>query len=755
MTTSSFLFSFYFVCGVLIFVFAVMILRHAVRNIVNWATALVLFFAGFGPILGAMGVLLERNPREGTYLFENLVASFDYIWEFFFPALVLFALVHPQRHRLWKYIRKYAFILFLPHIFHLILVIFLFDRFDPDKMINSIAELPISVGVIKDFLQQTSKMVNVFMNLLLKAHTQLFSLVNITYAGFSLFILGRSLKLDITPRVRRLTRVVITGLGLCIFTYSFARVVPIFMGMDLPQELATILINASLIIGGSSIAYVIVRYQFLDMRLIARRGILYVAAAAIFASIYILTIRQITGFFYQFSGARVEILETGFIILFIIAFQPIISRLEEWTDKILVREERNPRLRIRDLSVELLSIIELEDIKESMCTVLQEVFGAEEVELVLAQEILSEREKDPEAERIIRVLSLVGEPIEQVDFLDAMGFTVSKGGLLPGRGRRVSNATIEALPPVISRFARFKLIVPVMHEYKTMALLLLGHRRAHDRYTAEELALLSMLVTQIAAALSKIDLLKEVVEKKVMEEELNIARAIQLNLLPSAPPVLEHYEVSALSLASKQVGGDYYDYLQRDSLLSVAVADVSGKGVPASLLMASLQASLRSNMDRMEDPVVVVGKLNGSMYETTAPDKFVTLFYGCLNMKKNTFHYTNAGHLFPVVVREGGTVEVLEYSGLILGVVPTFTYEYREFKFKPGDTLVVITDGVTEAENGSGELFGEERLYNLLSTLRGQSAFEVKEAIVESVRNFSYPKGASDDLTILVLKRKE
>jgi len=236
--------------------------------------------------------------------------------------------------------------------------------------------------------------------------------------------------------------------------------------------------------------------------------------------------------------------------------------------------------------------------------------------------------------------------------------------------------------------------------------------------------------------------------------EMELAKRIQTALLPDEERI-KGYEIAAAMYPAKEVGGDYYDYLHRDSLLSVAVADVSGKGVPASLLMASLQASLRSNMDRMEDPVVVVGRLNGAMYETTAPDKFVTLFYGCLNMKRDTFQYTNAGHNFPVVIREDGLVEVLDYSGLILGVVPTFTYEYQELKFKPGDTLVVITDGVTEAENGSGELFGEERLYNLLSTLRGRSAFDVKEAIVESVKNFSYPKGASDDLTVLVLKRKD
>ncbi len=124
-------------------------------------------------------------------------------------------------------------------------------------------------------------------------------------------------------------------------------------------------------------------------------------------------------------------------------------------------------------------------------------------------------------------------------------------------------------------------------------------------------------------------------------------------------------------------------------------------------------------------------------------------------MKHDTLHFSNAGHIFPVLVRDGGKIDILDYSGLILGVQPGFPYEGRNLKFHPGDTLVVLTDGVTEAENSAGDLFGEERLYELLASLKGQSAFQVKESIVETIKKFTYPKGFNDDLTILILKRKE
>ncbi len=755
MATAPFLASFYFVCGVIIFFLAVTILRHSGRDVVNWSTALVLFFAGFGPILGAMGVLLQENIREGTYLFKSLVGSFDYIWEFFFPSLMLFALVHPVRHRLWRYLKKWSFLLFLPHLFHLVFLIFIFDQINLDKLLRDIADVNTSSGLLASFLQSTSGLLDVFLGMLFRAHLKFFSFVNIAYAGFSMLLLGRALGLELAPRIKRQLRIVIGGLWLCVATYSLAMVVPIFMGTELPENRANVLVNAALIFGGGSIAFAIVRHQFLDMRLIARRGIIYAAVAAVFASIYLLIIRKVTGFFYQYSGAQVQVLETGFIILFIIAFQPMLGRLEEWAERVLAHENRSPRLRMRDLLNELLSMVDVEGIRERVKDELRDIFAVGRVDLVLDSDLRTSKEHMEDCDEVIKVLSQIGEPISRRDFLQSMGYKTGRGGLMLFRGGGNRTEEMDSATPCVKWFSGYNLIAPILHDEICIGILLVGDQSQSRRYSSEELSLIDMLTSQISATLAKIELLKEVVEKKVIEEELNIARAIQLNLLPSAPPVLEDYEISALSLSSQQVGGDYYDFIHRDEHVAVAVADVSGKGVPASLLMASLQASLRSNMDRMDDPVGVVSTLNNVMCESTAPDKFATLFYGYLDMKRDAFHFSNAGHVFPALIREGGKIDILDYSGLILGVQPEFGYEARQLKFHPGDTLVVLTDGVTEAENGNGELFGEERLYEMLRSLRGKSAFGVKEGIVETIKEFTHPKGFGDDLTILILRRKE
>ncbi len=753
MATSSFLASFYFINGALIFFLGVMILRYSSRDIVGWATALVLFFAGIGPVLGAIGVILEQNLQSGTYLFANLVANFDYTWEFFFPSLMLFALVYPKKRAIWKYIKSYSFILFAPHLFHLILVLVLLDRVTPENTFNFLINAKIPIAALQGFVSSTAKFMNVLMELLFKAHRTFFSLVNISYAAFSVILLTNSMKMDISPRVARQLRVVIFGLGLCTVIYALGRTVPFFFNLQLDQAVVTAFVNAALILGGGAIAMAIVRYQFLDIRLIVRKGIFYGTTVAVFATVYVLTIKQITAFFYRFSGARFEFLETGLIILFLIIFQPVLGRLEEWVERMLVREEKSIRVAIRDLSNELLSIVEQGEMKRKTNVTLRRIFRTREVETVFCEEIFELKDEDPYALEVVKIMVKFGEPIGRLDFMEALGFLNMRSRSFMRPGKKVIREAVETMPGIVRRFSRYELIVPVMHEGRCVAVLLLGEKEDSNRYTMEEQALLSMLATQFSAALARIDLLDQVVEKKVMEEELNIARTIQLNLLPSAPPVLEDYEAAGMSVSSKQVGGDYYDFIKKGNHLAFAVADVSGKGVPASILMASLQASLRSIMDRMEDPVAVVSRLNDVMYELTSPDKFATMFYGCVNLRKHEIVYSNAGHFFPVVLRNDGSLEELDYSGLILGVAPGFVYESRKLKMSPGDSIIITTDGVTEAENSRGELYGEERLHPFLATVKGKSAERIKDAIVEEVNRFSYPKGANDDLTIVVIKR--
>ena len=325
MATSSFLASFYFVNGAIIFFLGILILRYSNRDIVGWATALVLFFAGIGPILGAIGVILAENLQHGTYLFENLVANFDYTWEFFFPSLVLFALVYPKQHAIWRYIRSYVFILFFPHVFHLILVLFLLDKVAPENTFNFLMNVGGDNAGLHSFAGSLAKFLNILVELLFKAHRTFFSLVNISYAAFAVILLANSLKRDISPRVGRQLKVVIAGLGLCTLIYALGRTIPFFFNIELNQNTVTAFVNAALILGGGSIGIAIVRYQFLDVRLIARKGIFYGATVAYFKR-HTFSPSTRSPSSSCATGARVEFIETALIIIFIIIFQPVMGQ---------------------------------------------------------------------------------------------------------------------------------------------------------------------------------------------------------------------------------------------------------------------------------------------------------------------------------------------------------------------------------------------------------------------------------------------
>jgi len=752
MVASSFLASLYFICGAVIFFVAITILRYSSRDIVGWATVLVLLFAGTGPLLGALGVVLESNLQEGAYLFRSLIDSFDYIWEFFFPSLVLFALVYPVRNRLWKYIRKISFLLFVPHFFHVVLVIFLLDRVDPYDTFSFLRNISFLPDSLSGYTGRAADFLGVMLDITFKAHSRLFSVVNVFYAAFSMALLIRSSRRDLTPRAKRQTWFVIGGLGICVLTYSIARFFPIFTGAAEASGLVVAFINASLVIGGGTIAYTVVRHRFLDIKMIARRGIFFTGITTVIAAVYLITIKQLVSFIEGFSDISIDVIETGLIVIFMVVYLTLMGRIEDWLERMSTREGKNPRERIKALSNELLSIVDTETMKKTTRDILSDLFEATSPEIVMKDELKTMLE-EKYYERMKKFFSENPDPIGRLDLIEAMGFDRPRGRAFLRPTDREIQSAVRQLPPGLKWLASYQLIVPVMMDDVCAALLLMGAHEQRGRYSAQEIALLAMLASQIAASLSRIELLQEVVEKRVMEEELNIARNIQVNLLPSRAPVLERYEAAAVSVPSKQVGGDYFDYLEGDGLLAIAVADVAGKGVPASLLMASLQASLRSLKDRMEDPVSVVSSLNRVMVDITTIDKFATLFYGCVNLKKNRMVYSNAGHFFPVIVRADGKVEQLSYSGLILGIQEDFKYESLVLKIKPGDVLVVTTDGVLEAENGRGEFYGEERLHGFLANQRRESAERIKEALVRDVADFSRGVGARDDMTILIIKR--
>jgi serine phosphatase RsbU (regulator of sigma subunit) len=244
-------------------------------------------------------------------------------------------------------------------------------------------------------------------------------------------------------------------------------------------------------------------------------------------------------------------------------------------------------------------------------------------------------------------------------------------------------------------------------------------------------------------------------ESQRLEEELRLARQIQDRLFPSEPPILEKVELAGISLPAREVGGDYFDYyVLGNNQVAVAVADVSGKGAAAALLMSSFRAALRSQDLALLGPAEVLARINRFIHSSIDPGRFITAFLGLLDGNTGEFRYANAGHDPPPLVAADGSTRELTGGGLVLGLLPLIVYEEASAKIEPGSLIAIYTDGITEARDSEGEFFGPERLLEILKHEQSQSCESVQKSVVDAIRSFSASAAQYDDITLVLVRRK-
>ena len=308
------------------------------------------------------------------------------------------------------------------------------------------------------------------------------------------------------------------------------------------------------------------------------------------------------------------------------------------------------------------------------------------------------------------------------------------------------------------RFALYKklgiaVLVPMRLQDETRGILALGPKISGTDFNSGDLEFLTTLGNQAMTSLENARLFEETLEKQRMEEELNLARNIQQGLLPSELPQLNNYEIAAVNIPSREVGGDYFDVIHiSENKYGIAIADVSGKGAGAALLMANLQASLHALSASNIGIGEMVSRINNLIYQNTALDKFITFFYGELDTNKNTFTYCNAGHNPPYRVDKNGNTVELMVGGIVLGMMKNQVFETATVVIKPGDRIVMFTDGITEAMNEKEEEFGEGRLKKLIQKYPDISSQKLMDKVISEVKEFSSGVPQNDDITLIVLK---
>jgi sigma-B regulation protein RsbU (phosphoserine phosphatase) len=278
-----------------------------------------------------------------------------------------------------------------------------------------------------------------------------------------------------------------------------------------------------------------------------------------------------------------------------------------------------------------------------------------------------------------------------------------------------------------------------------------------DFLNEEMLGLFQTLANQAATALENVHVKQQQLAAELVNKELEVATEIQARFFPQQTPNLEGYEVAGCSIPAKDVGGDYYDFIPNPEPCQhgFVVADVTGKGVPASLLMATMRATLRANIQNNPNDIVqALRQVNGDIYRDSPVDKFITSIYCNLDYESHELSYVNSGHNPPYIVRANDNrIEELDQGGVMLGIMEEIDLPKATLSIDKGDILMLFSDGVTEATNPSGELFSEERFERWLLDHNQLSAEEMKDALLKTLRDYADGSPQSDDITFIIVKR--
>lgn len=348
--------------------------------------------------------------------------------------------------------------------------------------------------------------------------------------------------------------------------------------------------------------------------------------------------------------------------------------------------------------------------------------------------------------------------------------TKSSGGAI-SLSRSIANMVIQNRQSVLTSDAqsdeRFKMresvvlqgirsamCVPLWNNKEVTGLVYVDTVNSTKPFGPEDLRLLTLLANVAAVKLENAQLVETALERERLENEIAQAADIQRRLLPHSVPQIPGYELFGEADACRAVGGDYYDFVGlRGGSLGVVIGDVSGKGMAAALLMASMQAVFRTVADVEAPPSQMVSSLNRHLIRSANPNKFASFFMGALKPETGELTYVNAGHNPPVLVRAGGEVERLPAGGVVLGVFEDAPFEERVVMLNQGDLLVLYSDGVTEQVDPEDEEFGEQRLIDTVRTSRSRPASEIHAAVLDALKEFMGEAPQYDDATLVVIRR--
>ncbi|MEP6703956.1 MAG: GAF domain-containing SpoIIE family protein phosphatase, partial [Acidobacteriota bacterium] len=588
--------------------------------------------------------------------------------------------------------------------------------------------------------------------------------VNMIAIGIFFAALGHKVGTTTNPDARRRLSVLLYGTSLAItpsfllVVYrivsrkqgSFFEIVPFWIGLT--SLLLVLLFPLTM-------AYVIVVYRAMDVSVVIRQGLQYALAKGgvrVIQMFLLFGIGMLVWWSINNYGASMAT-QIAFIaggVALVPLVELVAKPLRLWIDRRFFREAYNAELLLSELSEDVRTMVETGPLLETVVAKIGQSLHVRQVAFLLRNNGSFEP-----------AYSLGFDTNPAVSLADDSR-TIRK---LAGNRHIVlyDDMTDVTSVPIVSldereqlRELNSQILLPVTLKDKLSGIISLSSKLSEEPYTATDLRLLRSVATQTGMALENSRLTevvaKEAAQKERLNAELDIAREVQERLFPQELPAVEGLEYFGACRPALGVGGDYYDFLELPGgKLGIAIGDVSGKGLGASLMMAGLQASLRGQaLHAGDDLALLMTHVNTLLYEASTTNRYATFFYAQYVIATRLLIYVNAGHNPPFLLRRNGEVIRLEIGGPVVGMLPSMVarYDQGEIQMEPGDVLIGFTDGISESMNPAEEEWGEEPMLEDLKKLMLQTSEEIVRSIVTAADGFAGGAKQHDDMTMIVVK---
>ena len=512
-----------------------------------------------------------------------------------------------------------------------------------------------------------------------------------------------------------------------------------WMGLQerfLPTALIEVVKNVFYIFIPLSFAFAILKYRLMEIDVVIRKTVTYSIVSGCVAAVYFVVAGGLGGLLIARAGVHSTWITVGATLATVAVFVPVRKRVQDLVDKRFFRRKEDLPRALRSLHAETAEITNLPAL---LSVVAERVVQALQVRnAVIFRKSLREQTLTADVEEGLH------DRMEPTALLKGLRFDHNTPLLAPAGVAFRPPGHLPASEQVAVEQLGTALIVPMRRGEEIIGFMSLGRKLSDQEFEPDEIEFLAGAADQTASAIYSLGLRKQA-------QEYEEAREIQERLLPKQIPQLSGFEISGRWRPARVVGGDYFDVFKLgDSKLGLCIGDVSGKGMPAALLMSNLQAVVKALATDDISPKELMAKVNRVMWRNTTEDKFITLFYGVADANLKTLQFTNAGHNAPVLTRQDGIQVRLEDGGLIVGAFEENAYGQGQIDLRPGDRLVMFTDGITEAVNGEEEEFGEKRLVE--AALRGRElcAEALRSSLFDIVSEFCGGE-FDDDATVLVV----